>query len=64
LFFGFNIPPVAILRNAVRYFRGESSGWPILPSLCHGAVFMKGNTATTPAFGISFKGGLIYRESA
>jgi hypothetical protein len=64
LFFGFNIPPVAILRNAVRYFRGESSGWPILPSLCHGALFMKGNTATTPAFGISFKGGLIYRESA
>jgi hypothetical protein len=62
LFFGFNTPPLALLRNVVRYFRGESSDWPILPSLCHGVVFMAGFTAPTPTFGISFKVGWIYRE--
>ena len=64
LFFGFNTPPLAILRNAVRYFRGESNAWPILPSLCHGVVFMAGFTAPTPSFGVSFKVGWIYPESA
>jgi hypothetical protein len=62
LFFGFNTPPLALLRNVVRYFQGESSAWPILPSLCHGVVFMAGLNAPTPTFGFSAKVGWIYRE--
>jgi hypothetical protein len=64
LFFGFNTPPLAVLRNAVRYFQGEAGPWPILPSLCHGVVYMAGFTAPTPSFGVSFKAGWIYPESA
>jgi hypothetical protein len=61
LFFGFNTPPDAVLRNVVRYFRGEGSAWPILPSLCHGAVFMAGLNLPTPSIGVSIKVGWMHR---
>jgi hypothetical protein len=61
LFFGFNIPPHAVLRDVVRYFRGTGGPWPILPSLCHGAVFMAGFNAPTPSIGVSIKIGSMHR---
>jgi hypothetical protein len=61
LFFGFNTPPHAVARNLVRYFRGAGGPWPILPSLCHGAVVMAGFNAGTPNFGVSFKMGWMHR---
>jgi hypothetical protein len=62
LFFGFNSVPDAILRNMVRYFRGTTNTWPILPSICHGVVYMAGFNAPTPTFGISFKAGWMHRR--
>jgi hypothetical protein len=61
LFFGFNDVPSAIIRNAVRYFRGEGSAFPILPSLCNGVVPMAGFNLTSPTGGISFKAGWMHR---
>ena len=61
LFFGFNTPQQAIIRNAVRYFRGIGGAWPILPSLCHGAVMMTGFNAPSPSIGVSIKVGWIHR---
>jgi hypothetical protein len=61
MFFGFNNPVDAMIRNAVRYFRGIGGDWPILPSLCHGAVVMAGLNATTPNIGVTIKGGYMHR---
>lgn len=61
MFFGFNTPPHALLRNVVGYFRGVERSCPILPSLCHGAVFMAGFNAPTPSIGVSFKVGWMHR---
>jgi hypothetical protein len=61
LFFGFNSVPDAILRNVIRYFRGAGSDWPILPSICHGAVLMYGLNLTSPTGGISCKVGWMHR---
>ena len=62
LFFGFNSVPQAILRNAVRWFRGTTGAWPFLPSLCHGVVVMGGLNVASPSLGISFKIGGMHRK--
>jgi hypothetical protein len=60
LMFGFKFPPVYVLANLVRYLRGDDLLPPrhLLPM---GLIVMNGLTATTPALGISLKGGLMHR---
>jgi hypothetical protein len=61
LLFGFNLPPGYVIRNIVRYLRGDDLLLPqhILPM---GMILMHGLTATTPQFGVSMKAGWMHRK--
>lgn len=61
MLFGFKFPPIYVLSNMIRYFRGDELLYPrhLLPM---GFLFMKGLTATTPALGLSMKSGLMHRK--